>query len=266
MARKGRCAACGSARKLSSDHVPPQSVVPPRPVEVKLLANILGTGERLRAPRPGFAAKEFHSLCEDCNGRLLGSAFDPALARFAKAAATWVRSASILALPKTATLSLQPGLVARAVIGHLLAALPVREMGPKEWENPANVAMREFFLGSALSLPPSLQLLVWPYASSRTIVGKSFVRIELRPKGTHLMDLLKFYPLAFAVLFDGTSRDLPHLCRISPENAGTVEGACEISIPLISVPQFHWPERPTDDGFLLVSANRFHVIDRAAPR
>lgn len=266
MARKGRCAACGAARKLSSDHVPPQSVVPPRPIEVKQLANILGTGERLRAPRPGFAAREFHSLCEDCNNRLLGSVFDPALARFTKTVATWVRSSSILALPRTASVSLEPGLVARAVIGHLLAALPVREMGPKEWENPANVAMREYFLSRELALPSSLQLLVWPYASSRTIVGKSFVRIELKPQGTHLMDLLKFYPLAFAVLFDGSPDDLPHLCRIRPELARSYDGHSDIAIPLLSVPQFHWPERPTDDGFLLVSASRFHVIDRAAPR
>jgi hypothetical protein len=265
MARHGRCVTCGALGKLTLDHVPPRSAVPARPIEIRRLGQILSSIEQADPPRRGFAAPDFRSICARCNNERLGAVYDPALVAFADRVRTWVRSTLILTLPQDATVQMKPALVARAVIGHILAAVPERKMQPEEWASPANEAMRDYFLGDSLALPPILQLVVWPYASSRTVLARQLVRVELPSQGPYLLDVLKFYPVAFALLIDQSQTDLPHLRRIYPEMAGHPAGEIQFRLPLTNAPHKSWPESPGETGILLVSTERVFVIDRAAP-
>jgi len=111
---------------------------------------------------PGQWTAEFTAVCSHCNNVRLGSAADPALARFANEFKMWVRTAFGLGSspPPYAAVSLQPALVARAVFGHLPAGDGARDSSTFVSGGSLNDAMRRYFLSDQVELPSEISLLV----------------------------------------------------------------------------------------------------------
>ena len=263
MSRKGRCAICGVVGALTADHVPPSSVVPPRAIEIRLLADTIGSIDKPAPPRPGRNAPIFETLCSSCNTARLGAEFDPALARFVNGFSSWIRSAFVLglSLPSVARVSIQPALVARAVIGHVLAAEPDRAARLKTPVGTMLRDMRAYFLSRDLALPPELELLIWPFPADRIIIGRGFSRLEVGSGSIAKFEMLKFFPVAFVLMGTSAKRLYPSVSRVRPEVAETWDASVEIDIPLRPSPGPGWPELPGDDGVVCVSSPRMFVAD-----
>lgn len=263
----GRCVICGRICRLTRDHVPPRGVVPPRALEIRRLTAAIQTGPPFaESPRRGFQAPVFPSLCSVCNTDKLGSVYDPELIVFANSLAAWVRGASELGLtlPDVAVVNLRPLDVARAVVGHLLAA--------EERSNPVAPLvggslleeMRSYFLGAVIGTP-AFRIFVWPYAGSDLVIARGFAlaRVLGRAHGPVVGDVLKFFPLAFWVVgsapddVDFPFAELP----LAEGNEVTLE------IPMRRVPRAQWPERPGDQEVIVLAGERTHVArSTARPR
>lgn len=269
MATKGRCTICGALGKLTEDHVPPRSVMPPDPILIRRMADAFREpDEASEEPRPGHTAPRFATLCGTCNSERLGSRYDPALARFSNAFASWVSAAFKLHLtvPPVATVTCQPALVARAVVGHLLAAEPAKRPRHELLGGDLPVGMREYFLSSELALPAAFRLYVWPYPSATTVVGRGIGHYDTRGGGPIVADTIKFFPLAFAIV--SVEPDMPELkaTQIRPEIARSLDGEATLEIPLRHSPGLTWPERPQKSSIVLVNKDRVISFDRDRDR
>lgn len=264
MSPKGRCQICDRLGPLTEDHVPPKLVMPPDPILIRRLLDGAVPGKVERSPRPGRTAPGFHTICTFCNSDLLGSIYDPALSRFANAFGSWVRAAFglHLSLPSSAVVVLQPALVARAVIGHLLAAEPMRRPRHERLDGDLPSVMREYFISPRSELPDSFRLYVWPYPSTTTVVGRGIGHYDLRDGDAIVADTLKFFPLAFAVV--GFEKNMPSIgaARIEPIAGMPLGHEATIHIPLRRFPAPTWPERPQGSSIVLMHRDRVVIVDR----
>jgi hypothetical protein len=191
---------------------------------------------------------------------LLGKKYDPALAALANSVARWVRASfdHDLSLPRDITVSAQQPKVARAVIGHLLAA----DENPKrslETKAPLQEAMRSFFLDEAGVPSRGLRVCIWPYPGVKQVIIRAFGVTSLAPpRYSHpfVGDLLKFYPLCFFVTIHPIA--VPGY-RIGRVDLGAAEAPSELVLPLNGAPHPDWPERMRDNEALLVANHVAYV-------
>lgn len=263
-AKKGRCAVCGEVARLTSDHVPPKSVMPDAPVVVERFARELIRGGDAGGLHPGRWSPEFKAVCSQCNNVRLGSAADPALARFAIEFKTWVRAAFGLgwSLPLYATVTIQPALVARAVFGHLLAGDGARDTTSFVSGGSLNNSMRQYFLSDQVQIPPEITLLVWPYPSDVTVIGKGIGHHDYGQSAIFVMDVLKFYPVAFGVVETSELANIPWKTSLNSVRVSTIAESANIDIPLRAVPRIDWPEAPSQRGFVLTHGPRVMIVKR----
>lgn len=252
--KTGKCAICGAVSKLTLDHVPPKSVMADSPVWVERFASATGIASRQPSVHPGRWAPEFRSICARCNNDRLGRDADPALARFATRLRTWLRAAFELglSLPAYASVPIQPALVARAVVGHLLAGDGARRSAAKIRGGDLNDAMRAYFLSGSVAIPPEIRVLVWPYPSSIAVVGKGIGHHSGRSGELFVMDILKFYPVAFGVVMASEMVSIPWRVALNDLSVGAVDETVTLHLPLYRIPTIDWPEKPTPSGFVLV--------------
>ena len=263
--KKGVCNICGGMGALSRDHVPPRCVVPHGQAVAARFRDLLQpSGPKSRHPVPVDQSLEFRTICRSCNSEKLGTLYDPALAEFASNLTSWVSAfAKIgLSLPNYATVALRPALVARAVFGHLLAADGARDSRSAVGGGSLNIDMRGYFLGTDVPLPASLALYVWPYASDRIVIGKGIGHHDLTSRGMFVADIIKFFPVAFAVVDSSECGSIPPLARIDLLSISSIGDSTEIQIPLAPTPPSDWPEQPPEGGFVMAHGDRLHAIDR----
>jgi hypothetical protein len=200
---KGRCVICGEIGKLTDDHVPPRSVSPATPLELRRLGATIKS-EPSTDVRGGFQAAKFPSLCRRCNSDRLGTRYDPVLSKFASDIRRWIGAATSLKLwigrsidVETETLSW-----ARSVVGHLLAAEERRDPWTIPPEGTSTRALKTFFLDDESQWPPDMHLSAWLYPARAQVIVKGFaVSGILGPNryGPIIGDVLKFFPVAFWV-------------------------------------------------------------------
>ena len=207
---KGRCVICDRLGSLTRDHVPPKGVSPPSPFVLRRLTDVMAADRVLdEAPRRGFRAPDFPSLCRSCNGARLGAEFDPALIAFASESAAWVRAALDLGMrfPAGMVTNLKVGRVVRSVIGHLLAAEERTDPTAVPARGALQDAMCACFLDENANWPTGLRVYCWPYSGADVVIarGIGLGRILGRTYGPIVGDVLKFFPLAFWVTQQSTA-------------------------------------------------------------
>ncbi|MES3034074.1 MAG: hypothetical protein V4813_08755 [Gemmatimonadota bacterium] len=261
---KGRCVICSALGKLTADHVPPKALVPATAVEVQqLIAATGGRHDDLPRPRGAFQAPRFPSLCAECNNQRLGARADVALIAMAAQLARWVNAARMhgILLPDRAELDVDAQGVARAVIGHLLAAEERSTPSAPLANGTALFAMRAFFLERATE-PPPFRLFVWPFLGTDiTIVrGFSLARVLGDAHGPVIGDVLKFFPLAFWLVHHAPDDVVFPFAQIPLQS----EGICRLRIPLRRLPP-QWPEMPGPKEVVALTAERTYLARQSAP-
>jgi len=218
------------------------------------------------SPRRGFQSPDFPSLCPECNGKRLGTEFDPALITLASECAAWVRAASDLGLRFQSGIvaDIRVGRVIRSVVGHLLAA----EERTARFKPPARgtmqEAMRRCFLDTSVAWPTDLHVYCWPYNSSDVVIVRGFgiSRVLGRTHGPIVGDVLKFFPLAFWVTQESAAVTGYPLVDLAAFVDTSLDAVKRIELPLQRIPSALWPERPRDQEVILMHRERSYVAKR----
>jgi len=243
--KAGRCNICGQHGRLTADHVPPKGTLRFPRMVLNSITDALNAEPPARNKGRIFQnGVKFNSLCERCNRDVLGTLYDPELVAFANAVSKYLHSSVIL--PNIGSFSIKPGLIARAIAGHILAIgveqFPRGDMGE---------AMAEMVLAPNSPMPEKLKMYYWlyPYWDQVSIRGCGYlVRWGAPPL---VISVLKFMPLAFMVAWDVDPRlNIPHANLI---DFAAGRGAESVNVPVnfVDVPHQRYPEAPRSEGAVL---------------
>ena len=172
----GYCAICGIHGKLTKDHVPPKGCNN----NGKIILKELFAGENCQG-RNFQAGVHFNTICRNCNTELLGSKYDPELVKLSKEInnlALAVNRGAII-LPSNVLVFLKPQKIARAIIGHFIAAHSCKEARDGIVSSPFMDALRHYFLNEDEFLPKDVDIYFWVYPSRRQVIIKHFSKAIL---------------------------------------------------------------------------------------
>ncbi len=196
---QGYCCICSMHGKLTNDHVPPQGSHKPSKVWIQSIAPTLKKPDGRIHRRHSQNGMKFRTICDRCNNTLLGTRYDPDLNHLSRKVGQIMRVSDRLDLPSSVPIRIKPHKVARAVIGHLLAAEEYLPKSPRT--APKIDAMRSYFTDDRLQMPDSLRLFFWPYRGRRVTILRGvavmfgFTQVPNPP--TVVGDFLKYFPAAF---------------------------------------------------------------------
>lgn len=240
--KEGNCNICGAFGALTEDHTPPKGIPGCGQVDLYRIAEAIGTeiGAGGRRFQRGVT---YRSLCRLCNTDRLGGRFDPSLISFAKSIDGVLKSP--IALPRILPVTIFPSRVVRSVVGHILAA---RVGTPAE--GTAGEAMKAFFLDDDAPFPSSMACYTWVYAGANQVTIRMSARMTLRGHDW-LFSLMKFYPLAFMLVWDAPPGSRFPLASLTALSQG-IDAQDEVRLDLRSNPPLDWPETPSNDSGVAV--------------
>lgn len=260
----GYCNICERWCRFTDDHVPPKGCVEPRHVRVNSVVEQLGA---TKAPIAHWSQNgmKFRTLCTACNSGLLGTMYDPELKVFCARVAHVIelRDSHGYSLPERIAVNLVPQKVARAVIGHLLAAEVRESMATRPRQGTFVNRLRQYFLDPTADLPPDMQIDFWPYPAKRQAVFRGMGMLWNRK--TMLADFLKFFPAAFWV-GTGTPPEMTaqRFVQRLPVHGSSRDQVLSIGIPTRrdAVLRPDWPEQPGDDVILACNSDACVVAEQ----
>lgn len=260
--KTGLCNICEVLGPLTLDHIPPRGSVDVGRVKIRTLTQTLEPLPSLH--RHAQNGVQFRSLCSQCNNGRLGARFDPALNRFSRKVAQILRVRQRLTLPRYVDVECRPQRLARAVIGHLLAAEIRPNMHDRPRSAPMLDAMRSYFLDEQVDMPGCLRLYFWPYAARRQAILRA---VGVLSAGEIVIgDFLKYFPCAFWLTHEAP----PVVTRALVEREVQVRSARFDDVKRIRVPTIatntlrpDWPERPDDQEILVIHEGICFVTDPA---
>lgn len=249
--KEGYCNICGQFSQLTRDHIPPQGCVKPTPVELRTLTQYLS--EPSEKPTTSQSGLNILSICGNCNNNLLGTEYDPELIEVSKQVAGMVRVQRELglSLPEKIDLSVKPQRLIRSVVGHILAGkLPIA--GKPPISAPFPDALRNYFLNQPSNIPDKLEVYYWVYPSNKQIVINSLGIGSAMGEGFIAGScLLKFFPLAFWIVWDKPASFPINFTRISQDKLKGLDETCEIVLDLRNIPPLNYPEVPGEGRYIM---------------
>lgn len=244
-----RCNICGKIATLTWDHVPPKSCYNNGPIKYNKFYEGVPDDKYEGKFQSGI---RFRSLCETCNNDLLGAKYDPELQKITSEVSRLINSSIIL--PEIVHYECNMNKIARAVCGHLIAAV-------NEYSDGLLYNELRDFLCNETALPPlNRKLLFRIYPHSTVIVNQGFtIRNVLKnkklgdfPTGTCIM--VSCYPIAYVLCEDDGNSGLPDLFSFCSDN---ISDTIIFPIPMKSCfynktsvyRHFLWPCNVGDDDY-----------------
>ena len=133
-----------------------------------------------------------------------------------------------------------------AASGILAGKLPISGKIPVSAPFPD--ALRSYFLDQSSNLLDNIEVYYWIYPSSKQIVINSLGIRSTRGEGFIPGScLLKFFPMAFWIVWNRPASFPINLTKISKEKFRCLDETCEIVINLRNIPSLDYPEVP-DEG------------------
>lgn len=253
--RFGLCNLCLKEKNLTWDHVPPKGGIELLPVEIDRIASELMSGVQAQKPEISHDGLKFRTLCADCNS-LLGQRYDPALNEFAIAVGRFLRTS--LHLPEILHLEIRPTAVARAVLGHLLAA---RLSTVEAFFDPD---IRTIVFDPDMAIPDDLSVFYWVHPYAQQIVFRDALMPKKRGDFSEFQRIgtLKYFPLGFLVTDASQYESLDALTHWRKEPSSTT---IKVPIRIKEVREAFWPEAPTPGNFLFFGQEGMESV-RAHPK
>lgn len=239
--REGYCVICGIHGELTRDHVPPKKCNNLNNTELMLLQSRYTKTARGTISQGG---THFKTLCGKCNNERLGIQYDPSLIELSNTITSLVLGAKRkrIQLPKKIFPIITPQRIARAVVGHILAAVVVEETKSELISSPMLDALRKYFLDQTLPLPEEMEIYYWPYPYKEQVLIKGFGKFDIRTKHGIIGDIFKFLPLGFLLTWekpDSINVNIPVLLRNKKMGIDEQE---KIEIDLYNHPPHDFPE------------------------
>lgn len=221
-------------------------------VTIRSLADHMGTSKAL--PRFSDTGVRFKTLCLTCNSTKLGRWYDPELKRISSDVTKLLSATTVLSIPETLVVRVKPQRVARAIVGHLLASVPAEwtQQPLKDTDKPRT--LREYFLDPYAPLPDSLSIFYWTYPSRRIVIARALVKVKSGYADIQ-MELLKFYPLGYVLVWDVPSARPSALAPLLANRAEGLDTDIELPIRLRGQPPLDFPEAPMEGEATFMAAD-----------
>jgi hypothetical protein len=262
----GFCVICGQFGELTRDHVPPQGCVQ---ITNAILSRLTMDSERTDQSLSTIYIQgglKFKTLCATCNNELLGLSFDPELKYFVDNMHRGLQGvASNVVLPRIVRLEANLHLVAKSVIGHILAAHSVDDTQTWRPDIGASESLRQYFLNPGRHFPRDWRLYCWPYLSRKQVILRHAawmdVSLSKPAEKTVYGHLLKFLPFGFWLVHNQPMEFVIDALDITPR--GVPDATREVvSFNLRHAPHHLYPENPSGHHIMLFANEQSSV---AAP-
>ena len=250
----GYCVICGSHGKLTRDHVPPKGCNNKTDV---VLRTLLPSHEKnsKNSETPSQGGTNFKTLCEKCNSSPLGDKYDPELINLSNEitkTALAVDKKQIM-LPSVRLIFTRPQKLARAVIGHILAANAVDETKDGLRTFDFRDALRHYFLNEKAPLPEEVDIYFWIYPSRRQVIIKD-AHIGSFGNEPFCCHILKFLPLGFWVLWEKPDTFQTTLPNLVADKSMSIDDIYQTKVDFRSIPRLDFPEMPIDNQITFLSS------------
>jgi len=256
-ADKGHCVICGVYGKLSRDHVPPKKCNNLNDVELKTL---LPSENSARVGTTSQGGAHYKTLCKECNSKRLGTNYDPSLINLSNEITSLVMGAKnrLVSLPETIHPFIKPQKIARAIVGHCLAAIAIEETKSGPIPSPIGDGLREYFLDESQALPDELDIYYWVYPSKRQVVIKAMGKSSMYSRATIVGHVIKFLPLGFWLVWNKPKGLIMNLNNLVPEKNMELNAVRQIELNLYRIPALNFPEVPEDHEY--IALNGGHAV------
>lgn len=185
------CNICGKLLPLTWDHVPPKFCFNDGSVKYNSMMEFHGKDVKKEISQNGI---KYRTLCDDCNNRILGAEYDREYKRLVDTLYNLYISPGDIAQYIVIT-GLKINRVARAVVGHLLAAR--EDYFDGELENE----LRKFVLDQDSLPPKNLKLLYYTYPYNTVMIVRDIVPMKIGNQDYKVpscfMSCLNTFPIAF---------------------------------------------------------------------
>lgn len=234
---------------MTRDHVPPKECENIRDVELQALPR----GERSkRSISQG--GTHFRTICGYCNNTLLGTEYDPYLAKWANSIAFVARAAyrNIRPIPPMLKEVVKVNRVARSVVGHTLAVCAVQEVAEPIGSAPFPDALRRYFTHSHEPPPSKLEIFYWLYPYREQIFIKGAAKTKFGSGDILLGHVIKFFPIGFWIVWDRPQSVTVELPNLLTPGESRVDANNTVAVDCSRVQDQDFPEAPgKDEAFLL---------------
>ena len=250
----GVCNICGKNGQLTEDHTPPKGCIKPTSIVLQHLAHQLVAETPFGKGLLSHSGIKYRSLCPSCNNDLLGGRYDKTLIQFSNEIAGYL--ASPIQLPNEMTVRSNPQKLMRAVIGHLCA------QGVDRYQKGPNTEpLRDYMLDDTLPLPNGIKVYCWCYPYKPMVLYRDAVYRELGPAQHVVMWIMKFYPVAFMVIWDNDNCYNFPLNELSKYRDAHLDREADLPVRLRQHPPQLWPEAPTDGHIMLLGREAIFTKD-----
>jgi hypothetical protein len=262
---QGYCQICLERGFLTYDHVPPQGAATLTSVEIRTLSQSFGgiTGK----PAHSQNGVKFRTICDHCNNVKLGATHDPHLIDFCNELSIFLRAVvnSRLFVGHKRPFAVMPQRIAKAIVGHLLAGCIPEDYEQAPITAPVPDALRNYFLNENEPFPENIDIYYWLYPSKLQVIVNYFTSSDIRYKGFFMASVLKFFPLAFLLVFDKPKfAIIPHHCLLQNKNIG-IDDVSSLIIDFDNIPPLNWPEAPGDHNIVMFN-DSITLVARDKPK
>lgn len=245
----GYCAICRRFGPLTREHIPPKSCGNMSAVKLRAL---LGASKAKSNSSIVQGGLNYRSTCSGCNNFWLGKKYGPSLTEFASTVTKYANSLvdHNLTLPLERDFVAEPQKIARAVMGCIMAGNAIDLV-----ENPRPHAhiyklMHDYFFDSNASLPEEFEIYYWFYPSKEVKILKAMTTCFEITKCCVSYELIKFFPLAFMIVWRKEDVKLHHPKLIKDRNM-SIDTKDYLTVNFKQCPDTSYPEMPTKRGTVL---------------
>ncbi|MYM85455.1 hypothetical protein GTP44_26430 [Duganella sp. FT50W] len=213
---------------------------------------------------------KFQTLCATCNNHRLGLDYDPELKYFVDQMRIGMQAVvRNVVLPRIVRVEVDLHLVARSVIGHILAAHAVEDTQTWRQDIGASESLRQYFLHSDRAFPDDWRLYCWPYLSRKQVILRhaGWMDISLPDAGDKTVygHIMKFLPFGFWLVHNRPLDFIIDALDITPRGVpDSVQEA--ISFDLRRTPHYLYPENPAGHQIMLFNNQQSSVAEPAPVR
>lgn len=208
------------------------------------------------------------SICGTCNNYRLGRLYDPYLNKISHEVKSFVKAHNDRRLiwPNKFKITMTPQRVARAIVGHLLGGSLSEDKKNTPIKAPMPNGLRKYFLDPSSIVPKQVEIYYWLYLSNVQKILKNFGIAVPGRRSPIIGDLLKFFPLAYWVVWDQPDDIQVNLPKLIKRKDIGLDETDDMHIDFQNIPRVDWPENPDDNLVILYRDESTMVANPKARR
>lgn len=239
---------------MTLDHTPPKGCVKPTQVQLRHVVDILSGDPSMNKGPVSQNGVKYRTLCKRCNNGILGARYDPKLNEFANDLSGLLKTT--LTLPSLISITGKPQAILKSVIGHL-AAQGVDRYEKGKITDP----IRDYIIDESLPLPAIASAYYWVYPYRPQVIIRDAAYSDINSKSTSIFWLLKFFPVAFLIVWGETPKFCRSLYSFERWRSAGSDVSADIPIRLSPSISQNWPEAPTDSSVVAFGQEAIYAIN-----